>query len=123
MASRDLLQSAIEAHGGMKRFERADTIELEVIASGAFFTLKGYKPHRKPTCYVSTKQLRVVFYNFGGKSDSPDLKWIWTPNRVWKERADGTLSKQGTSHLSHLLDMISGHSGMTSISYTLVDTP
>ena len=51
--------------------------------------MKGFPTPIKTTCYVDTKQPRVVFHDFGGHQDEPNLRWIWTPDKVWNERPDG----------------------------------
>ncbi len=52
---------------------------------------KGYPERRRPTAYISTKTQRVAFHHFGLRHDEPDLRWVWTPDRVWIERADGCI--------------------------------
>ena len=89
--SNDLLSSVIEAAGGLERFNKISAFSVQIHRTGSFFALKGYTWPAHPRAYISTKTPRVTFHNFGGKNDSHDLRWIWTPQRIWKETPDGTV--------------------------------
>ena len=52
--------------------------------------MKGYPGHTTSTSVVETKSPKVTFRNLDGKGDT-DIRWIWTPQRTWKERPDGSV--------------------------------
>ncbi len=40
---------------------------------------------------VLTREQKVIFSEFDGRNTDPTLRWIWTPEKVWTERPDGTI--------------------------------
>src|SRR2546421_9353385 len=86
----DLLSSVIAAHGGLDRWRTVRAIDVTFNFSGGLLDLKGYPGHRRPSAPVDTATPRTVFQRLGDESDD---RWIFTPNRVWIERRDGTSSK------------------------------
>ena len=50
--------------------------------------LKGYPGHRQPIVSIDPTTPRVVFQRLDG---DPDNRWIFTTDRVWIERRDGTI--------------------------------
>ena len=83
----DLLSSVIAAHGGLDRWRTVRAIDVTFNFSGGLLDLKGYPGHRRPSASVDAAPPRTVFQRLGDESDD---RWIFTPNRVWIERRDGT---------------------------------
>ena len=52
---------------------------------------------------VSTKSPRAVYHSLGAQLDEPHLKWVWTPDRVSVERADGAILQSRDHHRQKLL--------------------
>ena len=59
--------------------------------SGLLWSIKGHTGRSTLSGYVSTKSPIAVYHNLGARLDEPHLKWVWTPNRVSVERADGAV--------------------------------
>ncbi|KAJ9604609.1 hypothetical protein H2200_010723 [Cladophialophora chaetospira] len=87
----DLLQSVLEAAGGLERFNQVEWIQVVNDVDGLFWAIKGYPGRQTVSAYVDTKQPRVIFYNLGGRLDDPHLRWIWTPKYLSIERPDGSV--------------------------------
>lgn len=87
----NLLDNVIDAHGGLDNWNRAKAIDLTFNYSGAVLDLKGFPYHLQPTVTIDTKTPRSVFQRLGGDADD---RWIFTPDRVWIERRDGTVIEE-----------------------------
>jgi hypothetical protein len=87
----DLLSSVIAAHGGLDRWRTVRAIDVTFNFSGGLLDLKGYPGHRRPSASVDAATPRTVFQRLGDESDD---RWIFTPNRVWIERRDGTIVEE-----------------------------
>jgi hypothetical protein len=87
----DLLQAAIEAHGGMERWRGVRSVDVRFNFSGAALVLKGFPRHLQPSCSIDVRECRVVFQRLGG---DPDDRWIFTADRVWIERRDGSVLEE-----------------------------
>src|SRR6202022_3358191 len=87
----DLLSSVIAAHGGLDRWRAVRAIDVTFNFSGGLLDLKGYPGHRRPSVSVDAATPRTVFQRLGDESDD---RWIFTPNRVWIERRDGTIVEE-----------------------------
>src|SRR2546428_12444133 len=87
----DLLSSVIAAHGGLDRWRTVRAIDVTFNFSGGLVDLKGYPGHRRPSASVDAATPRTVFQRLGDESDD---RWIFTPNRVWIERRDGTIVEE-----------------------------
>jgi hypothetical protein len=87
----DLLTAAIEAHGGMERWRGVRAIDVRFNFSGAALVVKGFPRHLQPTCSIDVHDGRVVFQRLGG---DPDERWIFTRDRVWIERRDGSVIEE-----------------------------
>jgi len=87
----NLLEAVIEAHGGMQRWREVRAIDLRFNFSGAALVVKGFPRHREPSCSIGLAERRVVFQRLGG---DPDERWIFTPDRCWRERRDGSLLEE-----------------------------
>lgn len=92
MSSEDLLEAILKAAGGLERFNKIDSIEVDLVVSGQLFHLKGHPGpygHRRVSIVFEPKQLKLSYLNLDGKEDG--LWWRWTPNMLWKESADGSV--------------------------------
>ena len=87
----DLLRSVIAAHGGLDRWRTVRAIDVTFNFSGGLLDLKGYPGHRRPSASVDAATPRTVLQRLG---DGSDDRWIFTPNRVWIERRDGTIVEE-----------------------------
>ena len=86
-----MLSAVIDAAGGQARFQQVQSIETTIDVSGLLWGLKGYPNRGILESYVEFKSPKVIHHNLGGNLDEPNLRWIWTPDRVWVERANGTV--------------------------------
>jgi hypothetical protein len=87
----DLLSSVIAAHGGIDRWHTVGAIDVTFNFSGGLLDLKGYPGHRRPSASVDAATPRTIFQRLGDESDD---RWIFTANRVWIERRDGTIVEE-----------------------------
>ena len=98
----DLLEAAIEAHGGMERWRGVRAIDVRFNFSGAALVVKGFPRHLQPSCTIDVRECRVVFQRLSG---DPDERWIFTADRVWNERHGGSLIEER----HHPRDAFAGH--------------
>ncbi len=83
----DLLQLAVNAHGGLERWNRVRSIQAAASITGAIWFLKGQGDYLKDVVMtVNTRRERVVT-EFPGK----DKRFIFEPQRTLMEKMDGTL--------------------------------
>src|SRR5271155_4845836 len=82
----ELLERAVEAHGGVEKWDSVRSIDVLFNFSGGLLELKGFAGHLRPTVSINTSTPRSVFQRLGG---DPDDRWIFTADRVWIERRDG----------------------------------
>jgi hypothetical protein len=84
----DLLDTAIEAHGGLERWNQLDSVSARLIQGGALWGLKG-QPGVLDDVVVTAKlhEERVSHRPFG----APNLRSAFTPERVAIENGDGTI--------------------------------
>ena len=87
----DLLDSVIAAHGGLDRWRTVRAIDLTFNFYGGLLDIKGFPGHHRPSASVDAATPRTVFQRLGDESDD---RWIFTPNRVWIERRDGTVVEE-----------------------------
>src|SRR5882762_9647162 len=87
----DLLSSVIAAHGGLDRWRTVRAIDVTFNFSGGLLDIKGFPGHRRPSASVDGATPRTVFQRLGDESDN---RWIFTPNRVWIERREGTVVEE-----------------------------
>jgi hypothetical protein len=97
-----LLQAAIEAHGGLEQWRGVRAIDVRFNFSGAGLVAKGFPRHLQPSCSIDVRGCRVVFQRLGV---DPDERWIFTVDRVWTERRDGSLIEER----HHPRDAFAGH--------------
>jgi hypothetical protein len=87
----DLISSVIAAYGGLDRWRTVRAIDVTFNFSGWLLDLKGYPGHRRPSASVDAATPRTVFQRLGDDSDD---RWIFTANRAWIERRDGTIVEE-----------------------------
>ena len=83
----DLLETALEAHGGLNRWNTLTTARVEAAITGAIWAIKG-KPDALQNIVMTldTKTERMVT-DFPGQ----DKRSTFEPSRIVMEKADGTL--------------------------------
>jgi hypothetical protein len=84
----DLLDTVVEAHGGLERWNQLDNVSARLIQGGALWELKG-QPGVLDDVVVtaSLHEERVSHRPFG----APDRRSAFTPERVAIESHDGTV--------------------------------
>jgi hypothetical protein len=84
----DLLDTVIEAHGGLQRWNQLDAVSARLVQGGALWALKG-QPGVLDDVFVraSLHQQRESHHPFG----APDRRSAFTPERVAIETTDGDL--------------------------------
>src|ERR1700721_4768491 len=83
----DLLQLAVDAHGGLKRWNEISTITVAASLTGAIWFVKSQGDYLKDVIMtVDTTKERLV-------TDFPrqDKRFIFEPERLVMEKRDGTL--------------------------------
>lgn len=84
-----LVQSIIEANGGMERYEKLESISFKFNFTGATLGMKQRPQHLVPTGTTYTSEQKTVYRGLGGSADE---EWIFTPAKVWKQRiSDGSI--------------------------------
>src|ERR1700691_154246 len=87
----DLLKMAVEAHGGIERWNKFSTLRTELSIGGAIWELK-----RQPgllsdkTFEIQTKEERLSITPFS----SPGLRAVFAPSRQTLETTDGTVVEE-----------------------------
>ena len=83
----DLLQKAVDAHGGLDRWNEINTVKVAASLTGAIWFVKSQGDYLKDVVMtVDTRKERMV-------TDFPaqDKRFIFEPNRLVMEKRDGTL--------------------------------
>jgi len=84
----DLLETVIEAHGGLERWTRLERVSARLIQGGALWALKGQAGVLDDVVVTaSLHEERVSHRPFG----APDRRSAFTPERVAIEDADGAV--------------------------------
>lgn len=83
----ELLKFAIEAHGGIERWNEVKSIELDLTISGALFEIKGFADPLKTQLLIDADVQRTRMYPYGGAGRTG----TFTPHKVWIETSDGTV--------------------------------
>ena len=83
----DFLNSIVEAHGGLERWWGVRSVDIDFNFSGAVLELKGRPGHLRLSVSIDLQARRSVFQRLG---PDPDQRWIFTSDRVWIERRDGS---------------------------------
>ncbi|WP_371641749.1 hypothetical protein [Streptomyces mirabilis] len=89
-----LLDLVVEAHGGLDQWRQAHTIRARGAIGGVLWDLRG-RPGILATADMTAdvQQQRLAFEGFTG----PDLRGVFTPERVTIERRDGEVVAERTS--------------------------
>jgi hypothetical protein len=90
MAS-ELLQKAVEAHGGLGRWGCFATVQATIVTGGQLFGMKGQPQDptpRRMTVATQREWASVVPYG------ADDQRTDFTPNRIAIEKLDGTVVKE-----------------------------
>src|SRR5688572_13653780 len=101
----NLLETSIEAHGGLTRWGQLDSVTARLIQGGALWTLKG-QPGVLDDVVVTANlhQERVSHHPFG----APDRRSAFSPERVAIVKDDGTvleaLDQPRASFAGHTLE-------------------
>src|SRR5215470_4395245 len=83
---KDLLTSALEAHGGLSRWREIEAFQLKVSIGGGVWRLKGFSDGlRDVTLRLLAHRPIVTITPFGGEARTGHF----TPDRVWIEDANG----------------------------------
>jgi len=83
----DLLNLAVEAHGGLKRWSRVEAVTAAASITGEIWRVKSKPDYLKNVIFkVETKRERVTM-DFPGQ----DKRSVFEPNRVEMQRRDGTV--------------------------------
>jgi hypothetical protein len=101
----DLLETAIEAHGGLERWNQLDSVSARLIQGGALWELKGQAGVLDDVVVTtSLHEERASHRPFG----APDRRSAFTPERVAIETDDGTevesLDQPRASFAGHALE-------------------
>jgi hypothetical protein len=87
----DLLDTAIEAHGGLERWNQLDNVSARLIQGGALWSLKGQAGVLDDVVVTaSLHEERVSHRPFG----AADRRSAFTPQRVAIENGDGTVVEE-----------------------------
>jgi hypothetical protein len=69
-----------------EKFRRS--IEVTFDFTGTLLELKGFPGHRWPIAFIDAREPHTVLEHIGGRPG-----WVFTPERVWIERPDGSLEE------------------------------
>ena len=83
----DLLEIAVEAHGGLARWNEVSSVEIDVSITGAIWYVKGQPDVLKDIVMVADTQRERVTTSFVGQ----DRTTCCEPDRVVVQRSDGTI--------------------------------
>jgi hypothetical protein len=87
----DLLETVLEAHGGLPRWTQLETVSARLIQDGALWGLKGQQGVLDDVFVTaSLHEERVSHHPFG----APDRRSAFTPERVAIETDNGTLVEE-----------------------------
>ncbi len=84
----ELLEKALEAHGGLDRWKSFEKVEAQIVSGGGFFSLKGLLQDADPrqmTVWLHEERSSVLPYG------APDQRTMFTPDRIAIEKLDGTV--------------------------------
>jgi hypothetical protein len=85
----DLLDIAVEAHGGMRRWNEVSSVKIDVSITGAIWFVKGQPDVLKDIVMVADTDHERVATTFVGQ----DRGSVFEPNRVVLGTADGTVTE------------------------------
>jgi hypothetical protein len=84
----ELLARILDAHGGMDRWNRCETVEATIVSGGGLFPLKGVGQDLSPrrmTVWLHEERSSVFPYG------SPDQRTMFTPDRIAIESIPGAI--------------------------------
>jgi len=84
---KNLLNLAVDAHGGLARWKQINSIEVSASITGAIWYLKGKGDALKNVVIRSATKTERLTMDFPGQNK----RSIFTPDRIVIETADGTL--------------------------------
>lgn len=83
----DLLNFAVEAHGGLKRWSKVKAVKVAASVTGAIWYVKSKPDYLKDVVFeIETKRERVTM-DFPGQ----DKRSVFEPNSVVMQKRDGTV--------------------------------
>jgi hypothetical protein len=85
----NLLDMAVDAHGGMARWNEVSSVKIDVSITGAIWYVKGQPDVLKDIVMVADTQRERVATSFVGN----DRTSIFSPDRVVIGRSDGSVSE------------------------------
>ncbi len=83
----DLLCTAVEAHGGLERWNQIDSITVAASLTGAIWSVKGQGDYLKDVVMTIDTRKEKMVTDFPGQ----DKRFVFEPARLVLERRDGTL--------------------------------
>ena len=83
----ELLDTAVEAHGGLARWNEVSSVKIDVSITGAIWDVKGQRDVLKDIMMVADTQRERVTTSFVGQ----DRTTSFEPDRVAVHRSDGTI--------------------------------
>lgn len=104
-----LLHDALDAHGGLTRWNTLEQVRASLISGGLLYDLKGQKTDRLPRqMTVDLTHIRTRLHPFG----APDRALDFTDSRVAIISSDDTIAAEAPT--AQLRDSFAGHSLTTS---------
>ncbi len=85
---KELLTKVLDAHGGLDRWRRYNTVEATIVSGGGLFALKGILQDANPrrmTVWLHEERSSVTPYG------APDQRTMFTPDRIAIEKLDGSV--------------------------------
>lgn len=70
----EFLQAIIDAHGGLERWNRLSSVELDLNFSGIVLEMKGFPRHLRPHCAIDLRSQRVVIQGIGAPTSSASIR-------------------------------------------------
>lgn len=84
-----LVNSIIDAYGGLERYQNLETISFKFDFTGAVLGMKHRAQHLVPTATTFVQEQKTIYRGLGSNSDE---EWVFTPTKVWKQRSsDGSV--------------------------------
>ncbi len=82
----DLLQLAVTAHGGLKRWREIHTIKVAASITGAIWFVKSQGDYLKNIVITADTKTEKLITDFPGQ----DKRFVYQPSKLAMERVDGT---------------------------------
>jgi hypothetical protein len=83
----DLMQTAIDAHGGLERWEKINEIEVTASITGAIWFVKGQGDYLKNIVMTATTKRERLVTDFPGQSK----RFLFEPPHLTMEHPEGTV--------------------------------